>query len=86
MEELGYKDFEVEVWFGMLAPAKTPKNDVAQLAEWFTAAMQVPEVKAKLLAIGLYPVGMCGDAYAAHIKKQYEEYARVMKEAGIKGE
>jgi tripartite-type tricarboxylate transporter receptor subunit TctC len=86
MEELGYKDFEVEVWFGMLAPAKTPKSEVAQLSEWFTAAMQVPEVKAKLVAIGLYPVGMCGDAYAAHIKKQYEEYARVMKEAGIKGE
>ncbi len=48
--------------------------------------MQVPEVKAKLIAIGLYPVGMCGDAYAAHIKKQFEEYARVMKEAGIKAE
>jgi tripartite-type tricarboxylate transporter receptor subunit TctC len=86
MQELGYKDFEVEVWFGMLAPAKTPKNEIAQLAEWFTAAMQVPDVKAKLIAIGLYPVGMCGDAYAAHIKKQFEEYARVMKDAGIKGE
>jgi tripartite-type tricarboxylate transporter receptor subunit TctC len=86
MQELGYKDFEVEVWFGMLAPAKTPKNEIARLAEWFTAAMQVPDVKAKLIAIGLYPVGMCGDAYAAHIKKQFEEYARVMKDAGIKGE
>jgi tripartite-type tricarboxylate transporter receptor subunit TctC len=86
MEELGYRDFEVEVWFGLLAPAKTPKNEVAQLAEWFTAAMQVRDAKAKLLAIGLYPVGMCGDAYAAHIKKQFEEYARVMRDAGIKGE
>jgi tripartite-type tricarboxylate transporter receptor subunit TctC len=86
MEELGYRDFEVEVWFGLLAPAKTPKNEVAQLADWFTAAMQVPDVKAKLVAIGLYPVGMCGDAYAAHIKKQFEEYARVMRDAGIKGE
>jgi tripartite-type tricarboxylate transporter receptor subunit TctC len=86
MDELGYKDFEVEVWFGMLAPAKTPKSEVTQLAEWFTAAMQVPDVKAKLLAIGLYPVGMCGDAYSALIKKQSEEYARVIKEANIKGE
>jgi hypothetical protein len=29
---------------------------------------------------------MCGDAYAAHIKKQFDEYARVMRDAGIKGE
>jgi tripartite-type tricarboxylate transporter receptor subunit TctC len=86
MDELGYKDFEVEVWFGMLAPAKTPKSEVAQLAGWFTAAMQVPDVKAKLVAIGLYPVGMCGDAYAAHIKKQFEEYGRVIKDANIKSE
>ena len=86
MEELGYKDFEVEVWFGLLAPAKTPKTDVAQLAQWFTAAMQAPEVKPKLIGLGLYPVGTCGDAYAAHIRKQFDEYARVIKEANIKGE
>ena len=86
MEELGYKNFEVEVWFGILAPAKTPKADVAQLAQWFTAAMQAPDVKPKLLGLGLYPVGTCGDAYAAHIKKQFDEYAHVIKDANIKGE
>jgi tripartite-type tricarboxylate transporter receptor subunit TctC len=86
MEELGYKDFEVEVWFGILAPAKTPKTDVAQLGQWFTAAMQAADVKPKLIGLGLYPVGTCGDAYAAHIRKQFDEYARVIKEANIKGE
>ncbi len=86
MEDLGYKDFDVEVWFGLLAPAKTPKTEVAQLAQWFTAAMQAPDVKPKLIGLGLYPVGTCGDAYAAHIKKQFGEYARVIKDANIKGE
>src|SRR5215510_10884257 len=57
--ESGYKDYEVEVWFGLLAPAKTAKDATAQLAAWFTAAMQVPEVKPKLVNLGLYPVGLC---------------------------
>lgn len=46
--------------FGLVAPAKTPKEAVSQLAGWFTAAMQLPESKATLVAQGLYPVGTCG--------------------------
>ena len=58
--ESGYTDFEDETWFGAFAPAKTPKETVSQLEGWFTAAMQVPEIKAKLVVQGLYPVGTCG--------------------------
>jgi tripartite-type tricarboxylate transporter receptor subunit TctC len=36
--ESGYKDYDVEQWFGLFAPAKTPKERVSQLAGWFTAA------------------------------------------------
>jgi tripartite-type tricarboxylate transporter receptor subunit TctC len=84
--ELGYKDYEVEVWFGLLAPAKTPKDAVAQLSGWFTAAMQAPEVKPKLINLGLYPVGMCGAEYGALIRKQYDEYGSIIRAANIKGE
>ena len=52
--ELGYKEYEADFWNGVLAPAKTPKETVSQLADWFVAAMQVPEVKAKLVAQGFY--------------------------------
>ena len=65
---------------------KTPKDVTAQLAAWFTAAMQVPEVKSKLLNLGLYPVGICGADFAAHLKKQSEEYGRIIREANIKAE
>ena len=58
--EFGYKDFELDFWFGLFAPAKTPKDTVSQLASWFTAALQVPEVKSKLVAQGVYPVATCG--------------------------
>jgi tripartite-type tricarboxylate transporter receptor subunit TctC len=84
--ELGYKDYQAEVWFGVVAPAKTPKEIIAQLADWFTAAMQAPEVKPKLLNLGLYPVGICGAEFAAHIRKQSDEYGRIIRDANIKAE
>ena len=84
--ESGYKDSEFDLWFGLAAPAKTPKDTASQLASWFTAAMQVPEVKAKLVTQGLYPAGTCGADFAALLRKQYDEYGRVIREANIKAE
>ncbi|MGA7069237.1 MAG: tripartite tricarboxylate transporter substrate binding protein, partial [Pseudolabrys sp.] len=84
--ELGYKNYNVEVWFGVLAPAKTPKDTVAQLANWFSAAINAPEVTPRLLKLGLYPVGTCLDDFAAHIRSKYDEYGRIIREANIKGE
>jgi tripartite-type tricarboxylate transporter receptor subunit TctC len=83
--EAGFKDYDVEVWFGLLAPAKTSKDVTAQLATWFKAAMQNPEVKAKLAPLALYPAGICGDDFVAHIRKQFEDYGRVIREAKIGG-
>jgi len=84
--ESGYKDYEVDFWFGVAAPAKTPKEAVSQLAGWFTAAMQAPEVKAKLEVQGYYPVGLCGADFRTLLRKQYDEYGRVIREANIKAE
>ena len=84
--ESGFKDYEADVWFGLVAPANTPKDMVSQLASWFSAAMRVPEVKAKLVAQELLPVGTCGEDFAVHLRKQYDEYGRVIREAGIKAE
>jgi tripartite-type tricarboxylate transporter receptor subunit TctC len=84
--ESGYKDFEVDSWFGVLAPAKTPKETVAQLAGWFTAAMQVPEAKAKLVGQGLYPAAVCGADFGALLRKQYDEYGRLVRETNIKAQ
>lgn len=82
--ETGYKNYETEVRLWLFAPAKTPREAVSQLARWFTAAMQAPEVKAKLVAQGLYPVGMCGAEFSDYFRKQYLEYGRVIRESGIR--
>jgi tripartite-type tricarboxylate transporter receptor subunit TctC len=84
--EAGYKDYEEEVWFGIAAPARTPKQATAQLAAWFAAAVNAPEVKAKLATHGLYPVGVCGADFAAHLRKEHEKYGRIIRAANIRAE
>ena len=84
--ESGYPGYESEVWLGLLAPAKTPEKNIAQLIVWFTAALKTPAVEAKLLPLGLYPAGVCGKEFSAFIKQKSEEYARIIHEANIKVE
>jgi tripartite-type tricarboxylate transporter receptor subunit TctC len=84
--EAGYRELEMDNWFGLVAPAKTPKDTVSQFAGWFSAAMQVPEVKTKLALQGLYPVALCGADFSSLLRKQYDDYARVIREANIKPE
>jgi tripartite-type tricarboxylate transporter receptor subunit TctC len=86
MSEAGYKDAEATAWFGLMAPAKTPTETIALLIAQFKAALAAPDVHSKLTAQGLYPAGACGADFDAHIKQQYESYARVIKEANIKVE
>jgi tripartite-type tricarboxylate transporter receptor subunit TctC len=82
--ESGYKDYEAAIWYGAFAPAKTPEGTTAQLASWFTAALQAPEAKPKFVAQGLFPVCACGMKFAAHIHEQYDEYGHTIREANIK--
>ena len=83
--ESGYQNFAAEVWFGLVAPAKTPKETMSQLIDMFSAALQAPEVKAKLVVQALYPNAKCGADFAAHLQHQSDEYARVIRELNLKG-
>jgi tripartite-type tricarboxylate transporter receptor subunit TctC len=82
--ESGYPGFEVDLWWGVFAPASTPRERVSELATSFAAAVQAPEMRAKLIALGFYPVGMCGVNFAAYLRRQYDEYGRIIREANIK--
>jgi tripartite-type tricarboxylate transporter receptor subunit TctC len=84
VDELGYKGYSVEVWFGVMAPAKTPRAATAQLASWFQAALKAPELAPRLMKLGLYPVGTCLDDFGKHIRSQSDEYGRIIRDAGIK--
>ena len=53
---------------------------LSQFAGWLKAALQDPEVKAKLALQGLYPVGMCGDEFAAYVRKRFDDYGEMIRE------
>jgi tripartite-type tricarboxylate transporter receptor subunit TctC len=84
LDELALKDFEADIWFVAAAPAHTPKDVASQLASWFSDALRDPEVVPKLDVQGLFPVAVCGDAAAAFVKKQYDDYGRMIKAADIR--
>jgi tripartite-type tricarboxylate transporter receptor subunit TctC len=84
--ESGFADYEVDVWLGLVAPAKTPKEITTQTIGLFTAALQAPEIRAKLAAQDSYPVGMCGADFAAYIRKQLDDTGRTIRDANIKTE
>jgi tripartite-type tricarboxylate transporter receptor subunit TctC len=76
----------VEAWYGLVAPAKTPKDKVAELSKWCAEAMLASDLKPKWALLGLTPVGSTSSDFAGHLRKQTDEYARVIRDAGIKGE
>ncbi len=80
-----YKDFHVAGWLGLLAPARTPRDQVDDLTGLFLSALQKPELNARLVAQGLYPDTTCGDAFARRLRKEYDYYGRVIREARIAG-
>jgi tripartite-type tricarboxylate transporter receptor subunit TctC len=84
--ELGFPDFSAEVWFGLVTTAKTPADTVAQLIAAFSGALRAPEVREKLVAHALYPKPVCGPNFAAHIRRQTDEFAQVLREFGLKSE
>jgi hypothetical protein len=86
MGELGFTDFDWAGTFGILAPAKTPKDKTDELIRWFSASLQAPEVLAKLDNLGLYAMNQCGPEYAAFLRKAYDQNGRVIKESNIKAE
>jgi tripartite-type tricarboxylate transporter receptor subunit TctC len=79
-----FKDYDADLWYGIVAPAKTPKETIAQLEGWFTAALQAPELKPKLALQAFYPVGICGVQSGAHLRRKFEEYGSVIREANIR--
>jgi tripartite-type tricarboxylate transporter receptor subunit TctC len=83
-DESGFKGLVMDNFFGVVAPAKTPKDTLAQLASWFTAAIEAPESKAKLAAQYLYAGGPCGEAYGALLRERHDQYGQLVRDANIK--
>ena len=82
--ELGYPRINVSLWYGLLAPAGTPKAIVSRLNAEVTKALQSDEVREKLLAQGADPMPGSPEAFAAFMREEMAKWAPVVKQAGIK--
>jgi tripartite-type tricarboxylate transporter receptor subunit TctC len=84
--EFGYKDFAVEFFVGVVAPAGTPGKMISQLIAWFTAAMRSSQIEKKFAALGFFAGGECGFNFGAILRKQYDDYGRIIRDVSLKRE
>ncbi|MBO0751340.1 MAG: tripartite tricarboxylate transporter substrate binding protein [Bradyrhizobiaceae bacterium] len=84
--ESGLKDFEVESWAGLFAPAGVPAPIVARLNGETRAIVDNPEIKAQLTRVGFEAFGSTPQELDAFVKDQLVRTARMVKEAGIEPE
>ena len=84
LNESGYKGFDAVTWFGLLAPAGTPKDVVAKLNAEFNKALQQPELRKRLDEEGADPAGGTPEQFAALIKADIPRWGKVVKDSGAK--
>ncbi|HET9576710.1 MAG TPA: tripartite tricarboxylate transporter substrate binding protein [Usitatibacter sp.] len=84
--ESGYPGFEASVWYGVIAPAKTPPEVIAKLTAQIQKALDTGEVKSKLTAVGGEVAYGTPQQFAALIHSERERYEKVVREAHIKAD
>jgi len=83
LDEAGLKGFNIGTWFGVLAPAATPKDILARLNADMVKAIQSPEFRKRMDEIGAEPIGNSAEQMAQQIKGETEKFARLVKDAKV---
>ena len=78
--------YEVVNWFGMVAPAGTPREAIDRWRSEVVKAMNVPEIREKMISLGTDPVGSTPEEFRAFMSAENAKWARVIKEANIRVE
>jgi tripartite-type tricarboxylate transporter receptor subunit TctC len=83
LSEAALPGFDVTTWFGALAPAKTPPEIVAKLNKEMVDILKMPDVAKRLADAGAEPVGNTSEQMAAQIRRETEEFGKIVKQAKI---
>jgi tripartite-type tricarboxylate transporter receptor subunit TctC len=86
VDEAGVPGYELSPWYGLLAPAGAPREIVARLGAQVTRIVRATEMTQKLAAQGAEPAGGTPEEFAAVLRADSVTWARVIKDAGIRGE
>jgi tripartite-type tricarboxylate transporter receptor subunit TctC len=84
--ESGYQGYEALNWYGFLGPKGMQKDIVERLNKELVKALAHPQVVAALHKTGTEPKSSTADEFAAYIKREYDTWGKVVKEAGIKAQ
>ncbi|KQT08040.1 tripartite tricarboxylate transporter substrate binding protein [Ramlibacter sp. Leaf400] len=83
LDEAGVKGYESLSWSGIVAPAATPRPVVTKLNRAIDRVLKMDDVRQKLAAMGVEPVGGAPEAFSRHIRVENEKWGKVVKAAGI---
>ena len=78
------KDFEIDTWWGLVAPAATPRDVVDKLNKAFVTALQAPETQARFAQLLAEPVGNSSEQFGAFMKRELTRYEAVVKASGAR--
>ena len=81
--EAGVPGYEAVQWYGLLAPAQTPKEIIARLHGAMTSALKMPAIGEKLAADGVQAVGSSPDDFARFLRSETDKWGKVVRGAGI---
>lgn len=83
LDEAGLKGFDIGTWFGVLAPAATPRAVVARLNTEIVTIIQSPDFRARMAEIGAEPVGNTADQMGQQIRDETDRFARLVRDANV---
>lgn len=81
--ESGLPGYEAGSWYGVVAPAKTPRAIIARLHAEIIKVLALPEVRDRLVSQGIDPVGHTPDQFAAYIRAEILKWAKIIKSTGV---
>jgi tripartite-type tricarboxylate transporter receptor subunit TctC len=84
--EAGYPAIVGDNWQGLVAPAGTPKEAISYIHRELVEIMKLSDVKERLGVLGFEPVANTPEEFAQHAKLEFEKWAKVIKDSGIKAE
>jgi tripartite-type tricarboxylate transporter receptor subunit TctC len=84
--ESGVAGYEAAQWFGLMAPAGTPRDIVNALRSEVVRVLQLADVRARLAGDGAEPVGNTPEEFAAYVRAETVKWGRVVKDSGIRAD
>ena len=86
ISESGLKGYELGAWYGLLAPAGTPREIVQRLYAEITRGLKEPDARERLASLGAEFVDKNPEAFAEHLRAEVAKWGKVVKSAGLKVE